>query len=236
VNVEPYSPELGKLANIPIGTACTCWNDPTTGKGYILSINECLYFGDRLQQLMLSPIQLRNHGLIVDDTPRQFNQTRTHSIYVPSAKIRIPLSMMGVISYFDSRVPTDVELNTLDRIELTSTTTWDPSSDHFTFFEQRYCHVLTSIKSDVVMLHNPILPLLTDVELEDDDCMLSQLIATVRISPRDTTGDGIRDDLDPDIYPHAENSGRQRKDHSPKTVNCRFNGRMTQPLGYPLDV
>jgi hypothetical protein len=129
VNVEPYSPELGKLANIPSGTACTCWTDPKTGKGYILSINKCLYFGDQLQQL------------IVDDTPRQFNQTSTHSIYIPSAKIRIPLSMMGVISYFDSRVLTDVVLNTLDRIELTSPTTWDPSSDQFTFAKQRYCHV-----------------------------------------------------------------------------------------------
>jgi hypothetical protein len=66
--------------------------------------------------------------------------------------------------------------------------------------------VLTSIKSDVVPFHNPILPLLTDVELEDDDCMLSWLIAAVHFSPRDITGDGIRDDLDPDIYPHAENS------------------------------
>jgi hypothetical protein len=66
--------------------------------------------------------------------------------------------------------------------------------------------VLTLIKSDVVPFHNSILPLLTDVELEDDDCMLSRLIAEVHISPRDTTGDGIRDNLDPEIYPHAENS------------------------------
>jgi hypothetical protein len=102
--------------------------------------------------------------------------------------------MMGVISYFDSWVPTDVKLNTLDRIELTSTKTWDPSSDQFTFAEQCYCHV------------NPILHLLTDVELEDDNCMLSRLIAAVRISPCDTTGDGVRDDLDTEIYPHAGNS------------------------------
>jgi hypothetical protein len=144
--------------------------------------------------------------LIVDNTPHQFNQASTHSIYVLSAKIRITHSMMGVISYFDSRVRTNVKLNTLDRIELPSTTTWDLSSDQFTFAKQRYCHVLTSIKSDVVPFHNPILPLLTDVELEDDDCMLSWLIAAVRISPCDTMGDRIRDDLDLEIYPHAENS------------------------------
>jgi hypothetical protein len=75
--MEPYSPELGKLANIPIGNACTCWTDPTTGKGYILSINECLYFGDRLQQSLLNPNQLQNHGLIVDETPRQFESLRS---------------------------------------------------------------------------------------------------------------------------------------------------------------
>jgi hypothetical protein len=36
--------------------------------------------------------------------------------------------------------------------------------------------------------------------------MLSRLIAAVHISPCDTMGDGVRDDIDPDIYPHAENS------------------------------
>jgi hypothetical protein len=63
--------------------------------------------------------------------------------------------------------------------------------------------VLTSIESDVVPYHNPVLPLLTDVDLEDDDCMLSRLIAVVCISPYDTTGDGITDAFDPDIYPQA---------------------------------
>jgi hypothetical protein len=38
VNVEPYSPELGKLANIPIGTTCTCWTDST----YCPSMNACI--------------------------------------------------------------------------------------------------------------------------------------------------------------------------------------------------
>jgi hypothetical protein len=63
--------------------------------------------------------------------------------------------------------------------------------------------VLTSITSDFVLFHNPILPLLIDDELEDDDCMLSQMIATVHISPCDITGDRIMDDLDPEVYPHA---------------------------------
>jgi hypothetical protein len=74
------------------------------------------------------------------------------------------------------------------------------------FAKQCHCHVLTSMKSDVVPYHNPILPLLADVELDDDNCMISWLISAVHISPLDTTGDGIMDDLDPDIYPHAKNS------------------------------
>ena len=75
----------------------------------MLVIYEALYFGDDLKDSLLDPNQLRAAGVIVNDAPQQFDATSSHSISV-SGTLEIPLKMHGVISYFDTRLPTMVEI------------------------------------------------------------------------------------------------------------------------------
>ena len=82
------------MAGIQVGTVATIWQD-ANGDDYLVIIHEALYFGDRMSSSLLCPNQLRDHGNIVDDVPRQSKASSTHSIYVPSQTLRLPLSLDG---------------------------------------------------------------------------------------------------------------------------------------------
>ena len=101
VSVAGFSPEL-KSIKVPIGSAATTYVDAKHGKSYLLILHECLSFGNRLKQSLLNPNQMRMHGLIVDDTPKQFAPDSTHSIFDPLSTVRIPLSLNRVISGFET--------------------------------------------------------------------------------------------------------------------------------------
>lgn len=86
---------------------------------------------------------MRSHGLIVNNFPTHLapsdNKTNngTHSIYVLSHNITIPLQLNGVISYFNTRYPTNRELNSFVHIEMTSQAEWNPYDSKFAELEDR---------------------------------------------------------------------------------------------------
>ena len=135
VSVSGYSDTMKPIKGVPVASVATVWEDPTTGYNYMLVFHECLYFEDRLDGTsLLNPNQMRANGLVVDDVARQFNTKSTHSIYIPSHDLRIPLELEGIHSGFSTRKPTWEEFydtNTYPRIEMTSSMPWRPSSDDF---------------------------------------------------------------------------------------------------------
>lgn len=141
--VTPWSDSYKSIKNIAVvkgGTAL----DTYDGKTVILVFNNGLSVPEEDKSL-LCVNQMRAHGVIVDDRPRQWPDENgcisTHSIYIPEADLRIPLRMHGVISYFDTRLPTQSEIQNCEWIEMTSSATWDPHSDQYSTqemtFEQR---------------------------------------------------------------------------------------------------
>ena len=133
VDVAPYSDEYEPIKDIPIGRAATAWTDPETGTVWIIVFQEVLYFGDKLTNSLICPNQIRSCNYnTVSDVPKQFDSKSEHAIALESdeAKVFIPLSMEGVISYFDSTYPTEEEMENCDHIIATSDH-WDPHSDHF---------------------------------------------------------------------------------------------------------
>jgi hypothetical protein len=125
--VHSFSDERKPFSDVPIGTVATAWVDPETSEVIVIVMNEALFFGDRLDHTLICPNQLRSFGIIVNDTPKQFDSTSTHSIEVPSDNMTIPLEMNGVVSYFASHKPSTDELLNCKRIVISSDVPWDPN-------------------------------------------------------------------------------------------------------------
>lgn len=114
------------MQGIPIVTAATAIDDPDTGITTTLIIGQALYLGDKINNTLLCPNQLRAYGVNVDDTPKHLapkDKPSTHSIYSPDDNFSISLYLKGVFSYFPSR--------TCRRIQLTDEFEWNPHSDIF---------------------------------------------------------------------------------------------------------
>ena len=65
--VSPFSSEYQAMMDIPVATAATAWDDPTSGKTHILEFNQGLWFGSKLPHSLISPNQCRaswSHGFV----------------------------------------------------------------------------------------------------------------------------------------------------------------------------
>lgn len=135
--VHSFSEETKPIKRIPIGSAATAFVD-SLGETHILILHQCLLFGNRLDHSLLCPNQMRSFNRIVHDCPRQFDPQSTHSIRIDEGNtdpFSIPLKMRGIISYFTSYRPTEEQLASCHRIELTSDVPWEPMSAHFSAYE-----------------------------------------------------------------------------------------------------
>ena len=226
VTVSAYSDELKPIKNILVATVATLYQDGATGDSYILIIHQALYFGERLESSLLNPNQLRSNGLIVDEVPRQFDCSSTHSIMSSKHNLRIPLKLEGVISGFETRKPTWAEFNDSDipHVELTADEPWLPSSGDFAEKERLVASVskANELDSDAA-LHRQISCAIAYQQsqealeqLDDDLHKLAQ--STVVVSSLDHYGDGLIDredrilmSKDPEVRTVSAMSAKERK-------------------------
>jgi hypothetical protein len=124
VSVSPFIGEYTPLEDILIASVAAARDNPIDGSPLILVINEALYFGERMSHSLLCPNQLQDFGLIVNDVPKIYD---INSIILPG-QVELLLQMRGFISYLETRKPTEVEIQTCPRYELTSAASWDPYS------------------------------------------------------------------------------------------------------------
>jgi hypothetical protein len=111
--VAGFSKALQTMQDIPIVKATLAYDDPHTGETMVLIVNQALYFGDQLSHILLNQNQMRTHGLIVEDCPRNLSGGRsTHSIHTENNELNILLQLHGIILYFNVRRPTKKEIET----------------------------------------------------------------------------------------------------------------------------
>ena len=75
---------------------------------------------------------MREAGIQVNDTPKIHCTDPTvedHSIYFERHDLRIPLSLHGIFSYFDTYLPTSEEVETIERVIQLTPDRWNPHSD-----------------------------------------------------------------------------------------------------------
>jgi hypothetical protein len=183
VTVSPFLDKYTSTKGIPIASVNTAYDHPLTGHNYLFILNEALYFGPRMKHSLLCPNQLRSHG--VPDS--------LHSIIVPDEIIHtFPLSMIGVFSFFHSRLPTTDELADSDilRLTLASDMPWHPHSDDFRIAEghadrsidsvqRAYTGERLSVASATCCAYTSHL----SPEAFSHDALITRLVASVQLAP-----------------------------------------------------
>ncbi|KAI2492418.1 hypothetical protein MHU86_22127 [Fragilaria crotonensis] len=134
--VEAYSPDYPSKT-VPIATVATAYDCPTSNATFVLIINEALFFGESLSFSLLSPNQLRDNDVHVDERHRQYAPDSIFGLHVPSEPLTIPFDLEGVIAGFTTRLPTQAELDDVAlHVELTSDVEWIPSNFALSLVEE----------------------------------------------------------------------------------------------------
>ena len=141
--VQGYNEDVGERSNCRIVHAVVAYDHPTSGDIYMLVIHQAILIPDMVNNL-LCPMQLRDHGLAVNDEPKYMalNPMEEHHAITfrdrntqGGEPLRIPLELDRVTSYFLSRKPTKEEYKNRPeglRVELTAEAPdWDPASKRF---------------------------------------------------------------------------------------------------------
>ena len=80
VNLAPLSDDNEPMKGIPVASCATAWVNPFNGRTYILVLHQILYFGERLWHSLTCPNQVRDHGNIVEDTPKRYDISSNHGV------------------------------------------------------------------------------------------------------------------------------------------------------------
>jgi hypothetical protein len=130
-NVAPFSSLLPTLKDIPIVTAATVVHNKATGEWILLVMNQASWLGDEEDHSLICPNQLRMNGIMCDDIPLHLAHLHSGSVSLYGIRLDagtvLPFTMDGTISRLNIRTPTDREIETLPRYELSSPKIcWDP--------------------------------------------------------------------------------------------------------------
>ena len=117
--------------------------------------------------------------------------------------LEIPLKLNGVISYFDSRCPSEDELNNSKRIYLTSDIQWKPYASTFASQEEAARQVATAVQEDEEQGPQPELyDVIPPPAAYCDDLELAErFIQAVNVASDDVDGDGMSGHLNEEVYP-----------------------------------
>jgi hypothetical protein len=151
--VSGFPSELGAV-DTPIASVAVAYDDPISFTTYILVFHQVLLVKG-LEHNLLSPYQIRSNGVEVNDNPLSTLVRHSkladlpltsHSIILPDHYLQIPLKLRGVMSYFESRVPTAFEIQDSDRfpqVVLTGESpVWEPYDPDLMKVEEELRHAL----------------------------------------------------------------------------------------------
>ena len=110
------------ISNLPL---CTVAAIIQTHKGPIIGLfHQYAHYGTG--QTVHSVNQFKSFGIMVDDTPRQF-QNGKQRLETPDGYI-IPISIRNGLPYIDMAPPTDEDMESYPHVLFTSDLSWDPQS------------------------------------------------------------------------------------------------------------
>jgi hypothetical protein len=129
VGVTPFIKSLGSVQKVPIITAAIAYDDPRSGKVYILVIHQALNFPE-MKQCLLCPMQMRLNDVVLNERTKFLTTHPTDSDHaIILEDLTISLDIFNVASFFHGRTPTRKEYDECKRIALTyPSPEWSPNS------------------------------------------------------------------------------------------------------------
>jgi hypothetical protein len=182
--VIPFTNDYKPMKDIPVVSAATAWTNDETGEVVILYFHQILWYGKRLQHSLLNPNQIRHYGRpLCDDIT---DRSRPFGIDIDSEFI-IPFTMSGTNIYFQSRVPSQWELENCRTFVMTHDSTWEPTT----------VTIATVTPTNAQAIDDRVSTELSSVsDVYDDPTFLTRVIGAVNIHDirtRNTAYIGVRD-------------------------------------------
>jgi hypothetical protein len=87
-----------------------------------------------MQKNLIPPFIMREAGITVNDTPTmQMNDptTEDHSIYFPETRFRIPMSLWGIFSYFETSKLSVQDRTRCEEVYMLTPSRWDPHQESY---------------------------------------------------------------------------------------------------------
>ena len=131
VSVKGFADEIGRPISVPVVDALLTYCCEFTGEMRLCMIRNALHVPS-MNNHLIPPFMMRLAGLEVNECAKFLAKSpgmHHHSVYFPSMKYRIPLSLSGITSYIPTQVPTKDEIEQLEVLELTPQfDSWNPHS------------------------------------------------------------------------------------------------------------
>ena len=145
--VQPYRPDYEPM-DIPLVHAAVQYDCPYSGKAYVLVIRNALYVSTMTHNL-IPPFIMREAGISVNDVAKIHVENPTsmdHAVVFKDTDFKIPLSLRGTFSYFESSKPSRDTMLHSDEIYLLTPTRWDP---HTTVYQENEANMV-DWKGDII--------------------------------------------------------------------------------------
>jgi hypothetical protein len=132
-----YDP-AGNPKTLMTVSAALAYELPESGRTMCLALHQAIYL-PTLQHNLLCPMQMRLHGVVVNETPRLQCESPTESLHSVVVRvvsgdetITIPLFLKCVTSCMTTRKPTKFEFENCDHFELTAESpAYDPHCKYY---------------------------------------------------------------------------------------------------------
>ena len=136
----------------------------------ILIFGQGLWFGNRMEKILINPNQWQAFGIQICDDPTDQHSPLENEAYFNT---HIPMLMVGSICVFITRYLIDEEIDTCGHITISNENYWDPSKHIFNIYsieeEQRSnVRLINQVRSQTPCAP-PVTYIQDDMEIHDFD-------------------------------------------------------------------
>ena len=143
VTATGFTSSLGSMKNLPLANVLYAY-DTNRGTTLLLEHSNTIYLGNDMEDSLANPIQSEECGNRVDLRPKVFypGEDGAQTVTLSNGEI-IPIKFDGVLPYIPVRRPSPEEIDSCERVQLTSKYEWDP------FLQGNFSHLASNGETDL---------------------------------------------------------------------------------------